>query len=174
MAPYSTVCSTIFDFVGRTDDFGTYSLRGQMYVKYAFSFLRGGGEHLTFGYYFRILKFGNNTFDARRFDRRCKRQSKYGGSHVQPLSYWKQSLSHPFIVDTLENRQSSAGKMRCGLRCTRKGYASSVRRQSRQRLSSRPWRASARLRPPPCHAAFFLVSFLPILNCVDYTLSQPH
>ena len=32
----------------------------------------------------------------------------------------------------------------------------------------RPWRASARLRPPPCHTAFSHASFLPILKCVDY------
>jgi len=35
-------------------------------------------------------------------------------------------------------------------------------------LRCRPWRASARLRPPPCHTPFFLASFLPLLNRFDY------
>ena len=35
-------------------------------------------------------------------------------------------------------------------------------------LRCRPWRASARLRPPPRHTQFSLASFLPILNCFDY------
>ena len=38
----------------------------------------------------------------------------------------------------------------------------------RRGLRCRPWRASARLRPPPCHAMFSLASFLPILNRIDY------
>ena len=35
-------------------------------------------------------------------------------------------------------------------------------------LRCRPWRATARPRPPPRHALFSLASFLPILNRIDY------